>query len=104
MNETLLALGITIKHAIAGFAGGVASAFVFRNARPADALSSVLVGTLTANYFTEHASRVTGLGEGGAGFLIGLTAMIICQKVVDAARKWTPSFGQNGTGGNNDAS
>lgn len=100
INEELHALGITIKHLIAGFAGGVVSALLMRNVRPFEALSSVLGGTLAANYFTEHAVRTLGFGEGAAGFLIGLTAMILCQKIIEAARKWVPGIGSN-SGGNN---
>lgn len=103
MDSDLRELGITIKHLIAGFAGGVVSALLMRNVRPLEALSSVLGGTLAANYFTEHAVKTMGFGEGAAGFLIGLTAMILCQKIIEAVRKWVPGIGRqniNGGGGN----
>lgn len=103
IQDELQSLGITIKYLIAGFAGGVVSALLMRNVRPIEALSSVLGGTLAANYFTEHAVKTIGFGEGAAGFLIGLTAMILCQKIIEAARKWVPGIGSSNSSGNRDA-
>jgi len=93
MNSFLADMGITIKHLVAGFCGGVVSALLMRNVSTWQALSSVLIGTLTANFFTDHATRYLGIGDGAAGFLIGLTAMVICQKLIEATKRWSPAKG-----------
>lgn len=96
MREALLEFGLKLNDLVAGFAGGVVSSLVMRNTSPWQAVASVLVGTLTANYLAEHARSVLGLGE-GAAFIVGLTAMVTMNGVIEAAKRWRP--GQPGNGG-----
>lgn len=94
MKDALAELGLNLKTLVSGFAGGVVSAFLMRNIKAVEAVSSVIVGTLTAAFLADHAVRYLGVTEGAAGFLVGLTAMVVCQRIIDAARKWAPpSFG-----------
>lgn len=99
LRQTFLEYGIRINDLISGFGGGVVASMLVRNVKPFQGFATVLIGTITANYFTESAARQLGLGEGAAGFLVGLTAMFICQGLIEAARKWKPSIvGGSGDG------
>lgn len=81
---TLDDLGLNAKLLVAGFAGGVVHALVFKQTAPSGVIASVLTGTLTANFLAPVASHYLGdwLGVGGCAFVVGLTAMAICQGVV----------------------
>lgn len=81
---TLEELGLNAKTLIAGFSGGVVHALVFKQREPLAVIGSVLTGTLTANFLAPVASHYVGdwLGDGGCGFVVGLTAMAICQGMV----------------------
>ena len=81
---TLEDFGLNAKNLIAGFSGGVVHALVFRQTEPFGIVASVLTGTLTANFLSPVMSRYVGswLGEGGCAFLVGLTAMALCQGMV----------------------
>ncbi len=92
MKDQLLELGIRINDLIAGLAGGVVNAVVFKRAGPAAIVGSVLVGALTANYLGEPASKIVGLSTGAGSFITGLAAMAICQAIVEAVRSWKPSI------------
>lgn len=92
-REDLLAFGIRLNDVIAGFAGAVVSALLSRNVTAWQAVATVVIGTLTAAYFTEPAARWAGVSDGPAGFLVGLTAMIVCQTLIERARHWKPRSG-----------
>lgn len=47
-------LGIHLKDLVAGFAGGVANAFVFKKSKPWAIIGSIVVGGLAANYLGER--------------------------------------------------
>lgn len=79
-------LGIKLQQAIAGFAGGMVYALVMKQTKPIEAVSSVVVGTLTANYLTDYVAARIGLDGPGMGFLTGLIAMAICQGIIAAAK------------------
>lgn len=83
-------LGVRTQDVIAGLAGGVVNAFVFKRANPAAIIGSIVVGALTANYLGEIATRYTGASGGAAAFIVGLCAMALCQSLVEAAAKWKP--------------
>lgn len=90
-DESFLAqLGVHISDLIAGFSGGVVNAFVFKRSDPYSIIGSMIVGALTANYLTESVSRYLGIGNGAAGFIVGLAGMAICQGLVEAAKAWRP--------------
>lgn len=76
-------LGLNAKLLVAGFAGGVVHALVFKQTAPYAVVASVLTGTLTANFLAPVASHYLGdwLGAGGCAFVVGLTAMAICQGI-----------------------
>jgi hypothetical protein len=75
---------------VAGFAGGVVHAFVFKRTTPWSAIGSVVVGALTANYLSEFVGRFIGTPSGAAAFITGLAGMALCQGLIDAAKRWRP--------------
>lgn len=77
-------LGLHAKTLIAGFSGGVVHALVFKQREPLAVIGSVLTGTLTANFLAPVVAHYVGdwLGDGGSAFVVGLTAMAICQSVM----------------------
>lgn len=91
-------LGIKGTHLLAGVAGGTVRAFLAGGGWLA-AFSSVVIGSLTAGYLT--APVFAGVqawfpfvendtsSEHAIGFLVGLTAMLICEGVLRAARGWS---------------
>ncbi len=91
-------IGIKLTHLLAGVAGGIVRAFLAGGSWVA-AVSSVVVGSLTAGYLTTPVykgakSWFPTLGndtssEHAIGFLVGLTAMLICEGVLKAARGWS---------------
>jgi len=91
--DILTAIGLRAQDLVGGLAGGVVNAFVFQRTSPLAALSSVVVGCLTAAYLTEPAGRYIGTTGGATSFLVGLCAMAICQAVVSAVGKWKPGVG-----------
>jgi hypothetical protein len=89
----LIHLGVKLPDLIAGAAGGVVNAFIFRRVSPSAAAASVVVGALTANYLAEIAVHVFGAyspSQGAAAFIVGLTGMVVCQTIVAAAASWRP--------------
>lgn len=92
-------LGIKLTHLLAGVAGGTVRAFLAGGGWLA-AVSSVVIGSLTAGYLTTPVygglksyfpsinSGDTSL-EHAVGFLVGLTAMLICEGVLRTARGWS---------------
>ena len=81
MGTSLHDWGLDPQHLVAGFAGGIVHAFVFKQSTPLAVVASVLTGTLTANYLSPAAVHYIGgwLGDGGSAFIVGLTAMSLCQ-------------------------
>jgi len=85
-----LSLGIKMPDLVAGFAGGVVNAFVFRRSDPVSIIGSMIVGSLTANYLSEPIGHYIGTGAGASAFIVGLAGMAICQGIVEAAKSWRP--------------
>lgn len=91
-------LGIKLTHLVAGIAGGIVRAFLAGGDWTA-AVASVVVGSLTAGYLTTPVyagakAYFPSVGsdvstEHAVGFLVGLTAMLICEGVLRAARGWS---------------
>lgn len=90
-------LGIKLTHLLAGVAGGTVRAFMSGEGWLA-AFSSVVVGSLTAGYLTAPVYAGTQKyfsippdpsTEHAIGFLVGLTAMLICEGVLRSARLWS---------------
>ena len=87
-DDPLVSLGIVLNDLVAGFAGGVVNAFVFRRSEPFAIIGSIVAGGFTANYLSETAMRYVGTSRGASAFLVGLCGMAICQGLVEAARRW----------------
>lgn len=81
-------VGIHLKDLIAGFAGGVANAFVFKKANPWAVIGSIVVGGLAANYLGATLGRLLGTSDGFSAFVVGLAGMAICQGIVESAGSW----------------
>jgi hypothetical protein len=99
-GDYLTWVGIKMPDLIAGFAGGVVNAFVFKRADPWSIIGSMIVGALTANYLSEPIGHYVGTQPGASAFIVGLAGMAICQGIVEAAKSWRP-FNMNRT--SNDA-
>ena len=96
MDPVEAAVGIKLTHLLAGVAGGTVRAFLAGEGFLA-AFSSVIVGSLTAGYLTgpvyAAAQNYIDLPadpstEHAIGFLVGLTAMLICEGVLRAVHAW----------------
>ena len=88
--DLLVTTGIKIQDITAGLAGGIVNAFVFKRSNPFAVVGSMVVGSFTANYLGEAASKFTGTSEGAASFIVGLCGMAVCQIIADAVSKWRP--------------
>lgn len=88
--QFLTDMGIQLKLAVAGFWGGVGHVFATKNVTLFQALGSVVLGTVTANYLGQIAVTYVGnwIGELGSGFVVGLCAMLICQRLIALATSW----------------
>lgn len=89
-------LNIKLSYLLAGAAGGIVRAFLIGTSAYA-AISSIIVGTLSATYLTSTASQIYGAVfrvnvepnlQHGVAFVVGLTAMLICEGLLRMACKW----------------
>lgn len=73
--------GLNVVRLSAGFGGGVVHALMRKHATPLAVVASVLAGTITANYLGAAVGHYlpTWVGDGAVAFLVGLSAMEICQ-------------------------
>ena len=98
MDPVQALLGIKTTHLVAGVAGGAVRALLAGGGWLA-AISSVVIGSLTAGYLTTpvyaaaraYFPTLTGgiSTEHAIGFLVGLTAMLICEGVLRFIRGWS---------------
>lgn len=97
MDPLQTLIGIKLTHLLAGVAGGTVRAFMGSEGWLA-AFSSVVVGSLTAGYLTGPvymgAQKYVSIPpdpstEHAIGFLVGLTAMLICEGVLRSVRLWS---------------
>lgn len=95
--DPLAALGIKLSHLIAGLAGGSVR-YLLAGGSWFSAVASVVIGSLTAAYLTVPVysllmSYAPGSpsqpAEHATGFLVGLTAMVLCEGVMKRARAWS---------------
>jgi predicted MFS family arabinose efflux permease len=86
---TLEDLGLNALRLTAGFAGGVVHALIFKQKEAGAVVGSILTGTLTANYLGDAAAHYIGtwIGAGGSAFVVGVTAMAICQQMITVVRR-----------------
>jgi fluoride ion exporter CrcB/FEX len=86
-------IGIKTTHFIAGIAGGIVRAFLAGEGWIA-AMSSVVVGTLTASYVGPMAIGYLPIsmiekGELAVVFLTGVSGMFVCEGVLKFAKRWS---------------
>jgi hypothetical protein len=87
-DDFLSGLGFHLQDLVAGFAGGVANAFVFKKSNPWAIIGSVVVGGFSANYLGSTVSQFLGTSSLTTGFIVGLTGMALCQGIIDSASSW----------------
>jgi len=88
-DDFMTIVGIHLQDLIAGFAGGVANAFVFKKSKPWAIIGSIVVGGLAANYLGYPAGKFLGTSDGTSAFIVGLAGMAICQGIVESAGSWS---------------
>lgn len=98
LKEFLQELGWNLQLALAGFWGGVVATLVFRQAKPIEAVSMVIVGFVTANYLGAVAVKYTGFSELPTGFVVGLSGMTVCRGIVLAVQAVKFGPARNGDG------
>lgn len=88
-NDFLSMLGIQLQDLVAGFAGGVANAFIFKKSKPWAIIGSIVVGGFAANYLGALVGKLLGTSVGTSAFIVGLAGMAICQGIVESAGSWS---------------
>ena len=91
MEQLLNALGLNTANLLAGFFGGVVSVFVFRRTKPFDAVGTIIVGTLAANYLAGIFTHYIG-PELSTPFVVGLTGMSVCAALAKAIDSFRPMW------------
>jgi len=87
-DDFLASLGLHLQDLVAGFAGGVANAFVFKKSNPWAIIGSIIVGGFAANYLGVVLSKVLGTSAATSAFIVGLTGMAVCQGIVESCGSW----------------
>ena len=87
-NDFLSTIGVNLQDLVAGFAGGVANAFVFKKSNPWAIIGSIVVGGFTANYLGSAIAKLMGTSAGTSAFIVGLAGMAICQGIVESVGQW----------------
>lgn len=95
MNEWLSWLGIKVPDLVAGMFGGIVKALVFQREGPGETIVSAIIGALTANYLGTLIAEKIGVEKaiGAVCFATGITAMVICQVIIDRAKGYATSNG-----------
>jgi ABC-type xylose transport system permease subunit len=88
-DEFLTSVGIHLQDLVAGFAGGVANAFIFKKSKPWAIIGSIVVGGFAANYLGALVAKILGTSPGTSAFIVGLAGMAICQGIVESAGSWS---------------
>lgn len=91
----LLVIGIKLPLLIAGIAGGiVVNAFVFRKSSPFAVVNSLIASGCMGNYLGEPAAHLISstMDILPSAFIVGACAMPICQALIAAAQKWSPTI------------
>jgi hypothetical protein len=96
----LVQFGVRTADLLAGLAGGIVNAFVFKRSDPYSIIGSMVVGALTANYLSDPVAKYLGTGAGASAFIVGLAGMAICQGIVEAAKSWKPFQNRGGADAN----
>lgn len=95
MNDPLFDLfGVKLGSVVAGFIGGLVRSLIMRNATVSQTIIACIVGGATAGYFTPVAMHwlpyeLTAASlEGAVGYAIGISGTVICEGVINLARRW----------------
>lgn len=88
-DDFMTVVGIHLQDLVAGFAGGVANAFVFKKSNPWAIIGSIVVGGFAANYLGALVGKLLGTSDGTSAFIVGLAGMAICQGIVESAGSWS---------------
>lgn len=93
-------IGVKAPDLLAGFAGGIVNAFVWKRSSLVAIAGSVIVGTLSANYLAETFKSYLAVvhfetSQSTAAFIVGLSGMAICQGIIGTMKSWRP-FPTNG--------
>lgn len=92
-DAELYGIGVRVTDLVSGFAGGVVNALFFmKNATPRDVVASVIGGAITTAYLAPWVARQMGTDTSVIGFIIGLTAMAICQQLLSLVPGWVQKF------------
>jgi hypothetical protein len=89
-------LGLNLKLMFAGLAGGVVNALVFWQGFP-QAIASVIAGVFMANYGAPLVAHWLDLPEPVAGFLCGMSALVLTDVLIRFVVKKIGGF-SNGNG------
>lgn len=93
IQDALNAVGVKVTDVAAGFAGGIVNALFFiKNLTPRDVIASIIGGALTTAYLAPPAAKMLGTDSSVVGFIIGLTAMAICQQLILLVPGWFKRF------------
>jgi len=87
-EDFLASLGLHLQDLVAGFAGGIVNAFVFKKSNAWGIVGSIIVGGFAANYLGAPLSKFLGTSPGTSDFIVGLAGMAICQGIVESASSW----------------
>lgn len=97
VDQGLKSLGLDVSYLVAGFCGGLVAVFVRKQTAPFDALGTVVVGTLTANYIGVGIVGNYIGGELPTRFVVGLCGIAVCTTIGKVIEKWRPKWA-NGNG------
>lgn len=95
--------GFHVPELAAGLSGGIVKALFSRGRQLAELIPAALGGALTANFlaapFGHFVGKMLGMdpvGTGVAGFVVGLTAMSICQQLISGVGSLTQRLRNGG--------
>ena len=93
IQDVLSAIGVKITDVVAGLAGGIVNALFFiKSLTPRDVIASILGGSITTAYLAPVVGKTMGTDSQVVGFIIGLTAMAICQQLILMVPGWFKRF------------
>jgi hypothetical protein len=88
-------VGIRVSSLFAGVAGGLVGAWADEKASLATWVAYAVGGGLTANYLGVEAMHFlpSWVSEGGAGFIVGGSALMIVRTLKALVTSWRPQLG-----------
>jgi hypothetical protein len=91
----LASIGIRVSSLFAGFAGGLVGAWADEKAGLGTWIAYAVGGGLTANYLAVEATHFlpAWISEGGAGFIVGGSALMIVRTIKGLVNSWRPQWG-----------